>query len=208
MCFDSKIPHPGTPDMASEIVVKEAVLPAKARFCVKCKKYVPINYFVTDDGTLSETVCNRHELEKTLDTNGLRYCKVCDNYIALDLFPRTGRTVYICKKHIYARQAVRKSVETEESHPHRKRLLWQWKLCWADSKKFRQRSMGMSQSEIDIEIAKIDNKGDRNHAVMPIDAEKKMTCENCVVVTLEKRKMLMKLVINEDLEGYAQMIKE
>ena len=73
MCFDPKIPQPGTPDMASEIVVKEAVLHAKARFCVKCKKYVPINYFMTDDSTLSETVCNRHELEKTLDTKGLRY---------------------------------------------------------------------------------------------------------------------------------------
>ena len=208
MCRGSKIIDTDTDNMASEIITGEAVLPPKARFCVKCKIYIPINYFMTDDGTLSETVCNRHELEQTLDTKGLRYCQTCDDFIALDLFPRTGRTVYICKKHIYARQAVRKSVETEESHLHRKRLLWQWKLCWADSKQFRQRSMGMSQNEIDIEIAKIDNKRDRNHAVMPIDAEKKMTCENCVVVTLEKRKMLMKLVINEDLEGYAQMIKE
>jgi len=68
--------------------------------------------------------------------------------------------------------------------------------------------MGMSQSEIDIEIAKIDDNGGRNHAVMPIDTEKPITCENCVVVTLGKRKMLMKLVIKEDLAAYAQMIKE
>jgi len=66
-------------DMASEIVSGEPALPTKARFCVKCKKYVPINYFMTDNGSVSESVCNRHELERTLDTNGLRYCKICDN---------------------------------------------------------------------------------------------------------------------------------
>ena len=68
-----------------------------------------MDYFISDDGTLSENVCNRHELEKTLDTNGLRYCKVCENYIALDLFPRTGAMSYICKKHKYAADVVGRS---------------------------------------------------------------------------------------------------
>ena len=45
----------------------------------------------------------------------------------------------------------------------------------------------MSQIEIDVEIAKIDQKGTDQHAVMPIDVEKVITTENCVVVTTQKR---------------------
>ena len=112
MCSGSKPPHPGTDDMASEIVAGEPAMPAKARFCVKCRIYIPIDYFMKDDATDSGSVCNRHELEKKLDTNGLRYCKVCNNYIALDLFPRTGAISYICKRHKYAA----KSKETEKKN--------------------------------------------------------------------------------------------
>jgi len=208
MCSGSKPPHPGTDDMESEITVGEAALPAKARFCVKCKKYFPMDYFMTDDGTLSETVCNRHELEKTLDTNGLRYCKVCEDYIALDLFPRTGAMSYICKKHKYAADVVRRSKETEDSHPGKKRRLRQWKKCWADSRKLKQASLGMSENEVDLEIAKIDLKGTGGYTIMPINVEKMMTTENCVVVTLQKRKKLMKMVATHDLEAYAKMITE
>jgi len=56
--------------------------------------------------------------------------------------------------------------------------------------------------------AKIDQKGTGEYRIMPIGVEKMMTTENCVAVTVQKRKKLMKLVINEDLEGYAQMIRE
>jgi len=208
MCFDSNIPHPATPHMASEIVAGQPALPAKARFCVKCKIYIPINYFVTDDGTVSESVCNRHELEKTLDMKGVRYCKVCDNYIALDLFPRTGAMSYICKKLKYASDVARRSKETEGSHPGKKRRLRQWKMCWADSRKFKQASLGMSENEVDLEIAKIDRKGTGEYRIMPIDAGKMMTTENCIAVTVQKRKKLMKMIATDDLEGYAKMITE
>jgi len=208
MCFDPNIPHPATPHMASEIVAGQPALPAKARFCVKCKIYIPIHYFVTDDGTLSETVCNRHELEKTLDTKGLRYCKVCDNYIALDLFPRTGAVSYICKKHKYEAEIVRKSKQTEDTHPGKKRRMRQWRKCWADSRTFKQTSIGMSQKEIDLEIAKIDHKGTGKYRIMPIDVEKIITAENCAVVTVQKRKKLMKMVATHDLSAYAKMISE
>ena len=208
MCSDSKNPHPDTGAMSSEIIAGEAALLPKARFCVKCKIYIPINYFMTDDGTLSETVCNRHELEKTLDIDRLRYCKVCDNYIALDLFPRTGAMSYLCKKHKYAADVIRKSKQNEDTHPGRKRRLRQWKMCWADSRTFKHTSLGMSENEIDLEIAKIDQKGTGEYRIMPIDVQKTMTTENCVVVTVEKRKKLMKMVATHDLEAYATMIKE
>jgi len=208
MYNDSKPTHPHTEEMASEITMDEVVSPRKALFCIKCKKYVPSNYFMKDDGTVSENVCNRHELEKTLETDGVRYCKECDKYIALDLFPRTAAMSYICKKHKYVADVIRKSKQNEDTHPGRKRRLRQWKMCWADSRTFKHTSLGMSENEIDLEIAKIDQKGTGEYRIMPIDVQKTMTTENCVVVTVEKRKKLMKMVATHDLEAYATMIKE
>jgi hypothetical protein len=186
----------------------EEMAPRKGGYCVKCKKHVPVHYFAWQDGTTHQTTCNRHELEHKLDSDGLRYCKVCDEFIKLDLFPKTGAMSYICKKHKYAADVIRKHKETEESHPGRKRRLRQWKLCWMDSRKFKQLSIGMSQHEIDLEIAKIDQKETGQYAIMPIDIKKVITTENCVVVTTQKRKRLMKMAAMNDLEGYARIIVE
>ena len=77
-----------------------------------------------------------------------------------------------------------------------------------DSRKFKQASIGISQHEIDLEIAKIDQKGTGKYAIMPIDVKKVITTENCVVVTTQKRKRLMKMAALNDLEGYARIIVE
>jgi len=57
---------------------------------------------------------------------------------------------------------------------------------------------------------KAGNCSDRTcvYTVMPIDAAKKITPENCVVVTLETRRRLIRFVDENDLEAYAQMIAE
>jgi hypothetical protein len=179
---------------------REEVAPKKGRYCVKCKKHVPVNYFVWQDGTTHQTMCNRHELEHKLDSDGLRYCKVCDNFIALDLFPKTGRTRYMCKKHIYETDNVRRN------KPDQKRRLRQWKMCWTDSKKFKQTSIGMTQAEVDDKVAEFDSDRKYAYAVMPIDTGGKITPDNCVVVTLETRRRLMRFVDENDLEAYAQMV--
>jgi len=43
---------------------------------------------------------------------------------------------------------------------------------------------------------------------MPIDAAEKITPENCVVVTLETRRRLIRFVDENDLEAYAKMVAE
>jgi len=180
----------------------EEMAPKKGGYCVKCKKHVPVEYFVWQDGTTHQTTCNRHELENKLASDGLRYCKMCDEFIKLDLFPKTGRTRYICKKHIYEADSVRKS------KPDQKRRLRQWKMCWADSKKFKQTSIGMTQAEVDVKVSEFDSDAKSAYAVMPIDAGEKITPDNCVVVTLDTRKKLIKIVDAQDLQAYAHMIAE
>jgi len=84
MCSGSKTSRTGTDDMASEIIMAEVVSPRKARFCIECKEYFPVECFVGKDCTDDATVCNRHEPAK----KGLRYCRGCTDFITLDLFKR------------------------------------------------------------------------------------------------------------------------
>ena len=183
-------------------MLPEIATPVKGCYCVKCKKHIPVHYFVWKDGTTNKTTCNRHEMEHKLGSDGIRYCKVCDHFITLDLFPKTGRVRYICKKHIYEADSVRRS------KPDQKRRLQQWKMCWTDSKKFKQNSIGMTQAEVDVKVSEFDSDRKCVYAVMPIDAGKKITPDNCVVVTLDTRRKLIKFVDGQDLEAYAYMIAE
>ena len=106
----------------------------------------------------------------------------------------------MCKKHIYEADIAR------NSNPDKKRRLQQWKMCWADSKKFKQTSIGMTQAEVDDKISDFDSDRKCAYGVMPIDTEKQVTSKNCVVVTLDTRKKLMKFVERQDLKAYNQMI--
>jgi len=106
----------------------------------------------------------------------------------------------MCKKHIYEADIAR------NNNPDKKRRLQQWKMCWTDSKKFKQTSIGMTQAEVDDKVSEFDSDRKRAYAVMPIDAEKQVTSNNCVVVTLDTRKKLMKFVDRQNLQAYAHMI--
>jgi len=176
--------------------------PTQRQYCAKCKKHIDVKYFVWQDGTTHQTTCNRHELKPKIVSPGLRYCNVCDKFIALDLFSKTGKLRYMCKKHIYEADNVRRS------HPDQKRRLQQWKMCWTDSKKFKQTSIGMTQAEIDDKVSEFDSDRKCVYTVLPIDAGKKITLDNCVVVTLETRRRLIRFVDGHDLEAYAHMIAE
>ena len=174
----------------------------KGGYCVQCKKHVPVKYFVWQDGTTHPTTCTRHELERRISSDGLRYCSVCDEFVALDLFAKTGRIRYMCKKHIYEAHNVRRN------KPDRKRRMQQWKMCWTDRRRFKQASVGITQAQVDEKVLEFDSDRKCVYTVMPIDAAKKITPENCVVVTLETRRRLIRFVDENDLEAYAQMVAE
>ena len=90
--------------------------------------------------------------------------------------------------------------------PIKKRRTWQWKKCYDDARKFKLNSIGMCQKEIEFEINKVDKQGTGNYVMMPIDTRKIITTENSVVVTLEQRKALMKLVNEKNIEEYTRTL--
>jgi len=92
------------------------------------------------------------------------------------------------------------------SDPVKKRRTWQWKMCYDDGKKFKQIPIGMCQKEIESEINKVDKQGTGKYVMMPIDITKPITIGNSVVVTLEERKALMKLVNKKNIQEYTRTV--
>jgi len=208
MCFDSNIPHPATPDMASEIVAGQPALPAKARFCVKCKEYFPVACFVSKDGTDDATLCNRHEPAK----NGLRYCRGCNDFVALDLFTKGPTQAFACKKHLTLYGGGREAEHRRMQDVQKKRRIFIWRQCYADRKIFNQATIAIRQNEIEKKVIKINpNPLPGVYAVVPIDCTAIVTPDNIAVVSLKERKKLIKMFRANETKKYthtvAQIIK-
>lgn len=76
-------------------------------------------------------------------------------------------------------------------------------MCYADSKRFLQDKIAISQNEIEQEIMKIDpNPRLGVYVVMPVDSSVIICPQNVVVVTAQQRKQLMKLVHTKKLQEY------
>ena len=193
-----------TDAMLSDVTTAALSPPKKARFCVKYKAYFPVACFVSNDGTDNATLCNRHEPEK----NGLRYCQGCDDFVALDLFPKKSRPGYACRKHFNMHGGGKRAYDKISNNPHKRNLKLQWKRFYNDGIKFKHPKTRMCKRDVELEILKVDPSATGNYAVMPVDTKKPTSPQNVVVVTLQQRKTLMKKVDMNDTVEYASMVLE
>ena len=192
-----------TDNMALDVVTAPLSSPKKARFCVRCKDYFPVACFMSNDGTDDATLCNRHEPAK----NGLRYCRGCDDYVALDLFPKTTKPGFACKKHVSQHGGGRKAKLKQMTDVDKKRRILAWKLCYSDRKIFKQTKIAIRQNEIEIEVLKIDpNPLPDVYAVVPIDCTAIASPENIAVVSLMQRKHLIQMFKANKLAKYTHTI--
>jgi len=205
MCIVSKTTHPSTDDMASGIVAGEPTMPAKARFCVKCKNYFPLVFFVSDNGTDHATLCKTHQHAK----NGMRYCRGCEDFVALDRFPKSTKPGFACKKHVFLHGGGRNAKLKQMTDIHQKRRILAWKLCYTDRKIFKQTKIAIGQNEIEIEVLKIDpNPLPGVYAVVPIDYTAIVNPQNIAVVSLMQRKKLIQMFKANDVAKYTHTISQ
>ena len=175
----------------------------KARFCVKCKDYFPLACFVCNDGTDDATLCNRHEPAK----KGLRYCRGCDDFVALDLFTKGPTQAFACKKHLTLYGGGREAQHKRMQDVQQKRRIFIWRQCYADRKIFNQATIAIRQHEIEMQVIKINpNPLPGVYAVVPIDCTAIVTPENIAVVSLKERKTLIKLFRANDIEKYTHTV--
>ena len=139
--------------MLSKVTMGVLPLNPKARFCVKCKDYFPVACFVSDDGKDDPTLCNRHEHAK----KRLRYCRGCDDFIALDLFTPGKTYSFACRKHLTEYGGAREAQQKKLQDVGQKRRINAWKQCHNDRKRFKQEKIQINQSEIEAAVL-IDTK--------------------------------------------------
>ena len=187
--------------MSCKTHTEETNATAKGRYCVKCKTYVPVANFNTGGETTDSTICNIHACVE----QALRYCRGCDDFIALDLFPRKIRPGYVCRKHMNTHGGGKQTHEKRMADPTRKRLKNQWEMYYRDCRKFKHSCSAMSFDGIELEIKKVYPKGSSIYAVMPVDTTVVVGPQNVVVVTVEQRKMLLKLVKSGALQEYTRV---
>jgi len=176
-----------------------------ARFCTKCKKFLPLTCFATTITTKEgDTICDKHGPE----AQGLRYCRGCKDFVALDLFPRGCRPGYACRKHVNAFGGGQETWKKRMSDKNVKRRTWQWKMVYNDAKMFKHTNFNMSQKEIEFEITKIDKNATGEYLIVPIDINTAISPLNSTVVSVEQRKKLMKLVKKRDILEYTRMVTD
>jgi hypothetical protein len=173
------------------------------RLCTKCREYFPVACFLLEDGTDDLTLCNRHEPAK----KGLRYCRGCEDFVALDLFPK-GPKQFACRKHMGIFGGAKESKRKQMRNPETKRRTQQWHRCYQDGKKFKNSLPSMGQAEIENEIRKVVSKDAEKYSVMPVDVNITTSSENAVVVTHGQRKRLLKLFDSGDVAEYQRVVGE
>ena len=81
------------------------------------------------------------------DLNGVRFCRVCEDFLPITEFPR-GQRRYTCKLHLWERTG-RKAKKTLLMKPRKKLLSRMWMQCYKDRAVFGQDRVELTQADID-----------------------------------------------------------
>ena len=136
-------------------------------------------------------------LARVPDLHGVRFCRVCNDFIPVSRFPRGVRR-YTCKRHLWQRTGA-KARKTLMQKPRKRLLTRMWTLCYRDSKAIGQR-MELKQVDIDRLLDGLSPesalRGD-DAAVVPRSLTAAVTKENAVLVSKSTRRRLMGLLRHE-----------
>jgi len=189
--------------MLSKVTMGVLPLNPKARFCVKCKDYFPVSCFVSDDGKDDPLLCNRHEHAK----KRLRYCRGCDDFIALDLFTPGKTYSFACRKHLTEYGGAREAQQKKLQNVGQKRRINAWKQCHNDRKRFRQEKIQINQSEIEAAVLKVDPAPLPGvYAAVPVDCTCVLSAKNIAVVSMSQRKELIRIFRTNDTAKYSETL--
>ena len=136
------------------------------------------------------------------DLNGVRFCRVCREFLPTGLFPR-GQRRFTCRPHIWQRIG-KKSRKALLAKPHKKLLSSIWVRCYKDCR-FLGLSLELTQADVGrmldtLEAAGSDpatpgtpgaDPGADEVAVLPKDLSSPISAENAVLVTKAARRTLL-----------------
>lgn len=177
----------------------------KARFCTRCREFLPLTYFKDPDyaGEKVATVCKGHNENE--QNNQVRWCRDCDAFIDIALFQKT-RVHFLCRKHKYERAKralkkqtknplpeapVKKMPKKRAACPLQALIVSQLSLCRMDCKIFKRGPTTLKTVDLRNLLRHTTLEERPLCVLVPVDPRQITTIDNVVVVTREKRKELM-----------------
>jgi hypothetical protein len=145
-------------------------------------------------------VVNPSKLTAVPDCNGVRFCRVCNQFLPICEFPK-GQKRYTCKTHLWMRAGSKARRALFAAKPRKKLLSSIWNNCYKDGRRLA-RCLGLDAlnlsprltqadiGSIDAEAAQISQLGVDQMAVLPINLKAPLSTENAALVTKDERQRL------------------
>jgi hypothetical protein len=90
-------------------------------------------------------VVNSSKLTAMPDCNGVRFCRVCNEFLPIYAFP-TGQRRYTCKTHLWIRVGI-KSQKKLFAKPRKKLFSSIWNICYKDGQRLA-RCLGLGARDL------------------------------------------------------------
>ena len=148
-------------------------------------------------------VVNSSKLTTVPDCNGVRFCRVCNEFLPICAFP-TGQRRYTCKTHLWMRVGI-KAQKKLFAKPRKKLLSSIWNNCYKDGRRLARclglDALNLSPTLTQAEIASMLDAGaalepQRSQlgvdqmAVLPVNLMAPLSTENAALVTKDERRRL------------------
>jgi hypothetical protein len=153
-------------------------------------------------------VVNSSKLTAVPDCNGVRFCRVCNEFLPICAFP-TGQRRYTCKTHLWMRVGI-KAQKKLFAKPRKKLLSSIWNSCYKDGQRLA-RCLGLGARDLSPTLTQADigsmldagadalgpqsspqrsQVGVDQMTVMPINLMAPLSTENAAFVTKAERQRL------------------
>jgi hypothetical protein len=151
-------------------------------------------------------VVNSSKLTAVPDRNGVRFCRVCNEFLPIYAFP-TGQRRYTCKTHLWMRVGI-KAQKKLFAKPRKKLLSSIWNNCYKDGRRLA-RCLGLGARDLSLTLTQADIgsmldagaalEPPRSQlgvdtfdqmALLPINLMAPLSTENAALVTKDERQRL------------------
>ena len=148
-------------------------------------------------------VVNSSKLTAVPDRNGVRFCRVCNEFLPIYAFP-TGQRRYTCKTHLWMRVGI-KAQKKLFAKPQKKLFSSIWNSCYKDGQRLA-RCLGLGAWDLSPTLTQADigsmldagaalepprsQLGVDQMALLPINLMAPLSTENAALVTKDERQRL------------------
>lgn len=117
------------------------------------------------DKTDSKTMTDPSKLTKVPDFNGVRFCRVCNAFLPISMFP-AGQRRYTCRPHLWQRVGKKSRQAVHRARPRKRLLASIWTRCWKDAKNSSlglplASTMALTQADINVMLDALEARQSR-----------------------------------------------